>query len=156
MAVRNQVWLLHVVFPCLLAADRSLWEHRECQSHKIKGVWVSASPHGRRLCTSKKQLHWTAAWAQDKLLLCKTTKLFMAANVIFTKTGEEILLLVMLGGVSKSCWPQKNWRKAALVCWMVPRPYELEKSAVPENLCWNGCIQHLPQSADYKAYNSCS
>lgn len=39
----------------------------------------------------------------------------IAAHVTFTNIDEEILLFVILGGAFQSCWPQKNWRKVALV-----------------------------------------
>lgn len=47
----------------------------ECQSPKKEGVWVSVPPFVGKPSTDKKQLHWTAAWAQNawaqnKLLLC--------------------------------------------------------------------------------------
>lgn len=67
------------------------------------------------------------------------------------------LMLPSLMQVKKSCClsflegsPNLVDYRTALVGWMVPRPFELEKSALPKDLVYNGCIQHLPQSADCK------
>lgn len=75
---------------------------------------------------------------------CLSTKLnsvvlnhwcFIPANVTFSNIGEEILLFVILGGAFQSCWPQKNWRKVALVF-----SYFVNWRSLPKDLGYNDAL----------------